>query len=583
MSNLTPTPKAKTSEAISSAAGPITFRNRTLALFAIPSFAVVLLSNLSRLGGSLIQWFLIGCIAYAVTIAVLLVFRATILPATERAPKPWLTIIAFLVAGSIRGLAVWLVGLNWGIIPESDLLFRVSSGFLLVMGGMSTLAIYEASRIKQDDQLSALNMQRTRLDELRGGIRERIRISQQELLAKVRAILEPIVAQLRSDLQSSDSQSAVNTIQNAVDQLIRPLSREMGSSGSDFEQTVVADARAVSASKLKSTWPKRVQASSMMVPALSVFATLTTAPGPLSLYVASSAFFAFVMVMLLVTITFEFFRAVTTRLWLPVWLALLVALVPALLVPLMCKALLDGLGWITPAASWLQFGLVLSLTVGLSFLMQVVRTQRASHELQLKAVIRDLSLLNSQLRQEVWFNRRRTAAVLHGPVQAALYSSAMRIKPNSTLQPEMVSLIESDIATALAKLDGSNLVEPFQEVLQQIKDVWEGIAEVSIERVSPEVQQVLDTNPTAASCALEIIREAVSNAIKHGDASRIHIAVEQSSSAFIDVKVSNDGRALIAGSPKGYGSEILDEVAFEWSINNVENRVVLTALVAIQK
>ena len=179
MSNLTPTPKAKTSEAISSAAGPITFRNRTLALFAIPSFAVVLLSNLSRLGGSLIQWFLIGCIAYAVTIAVLLVFRATILPATERAPKPWLTIIAFLVAGSIRGLAVWVGGLNWGIIPESDLLFRVSSGFLLVMGGMSTLAIYEASRIKQDDQLSALNMQRTRLDELRGGIRERIRISQQ--------------------------------------------------------------------------------------------------------------------------------------------------------------------------------------------------------------------------------------------------------------------------------------------------------------------------------------------------------------------------------------------------------------------
>lgn len=577
------TPRAKTSEAFQSAAGPITFRNRTLALFAIPSFAIVLFSNPARLGGSLIEWFLLGCLAYAVTVLVLLGFRATVLPQTERKPNWWLTILAFLVAGVLRGLAVWLVGREWGLVPESDLLFRMTSGFLLVLGGMSTLAIYEASRIKQEEQLAALHLQTTRLDELRGGIRERIRISQAELLEKVRAILQPIVAQLRTDLQSSDSKSAVNTIQNAVDKLIRPLSREMGSAGSDFEKALIKDARETSVGRVKGTWPKRLQVSSMMVPALAVFATMTTAPGPLALYVAESAFLAFLAVMLLVFTVFEFARFATSRMWLPIWAALILSLVPAVISPLLAKITLDALGWVTPVSNWFQFGLVLSCTVVISFLMQVVRTQRAGHEQKLRAVIYDLSVLNSQLRQEVWFNRRRTAAVLHGPIQASLYASAMRINPAEKLSPEMVEAVERDIATALSKLDGSNMIEPFESVMTQIQEVWEGVAEVRLEAIPAELKTVFAHNPTASSCSLEIIREAVSNAVKHGKASIIDVSIRLTGESFLSIEVRNNGKMVPADKRAGYGSEILDEVAFEWSLENLPAGVILKALVAIQK
>lgn len=583
MSSSAQTPKAKTSEAFQNVAGPITFRNRTLALFAIPSFSIVLLSNPARLGGSFVDWFLIGCLAYVVTIAVLLVFRATVLPDTERRPRWLLTTFAFFVAGAIRGYCVWLVGTSWGIVPESDLLFRVASGFLLVLGGMGTLAIYEASRIKQEEQLNALQMQTTRLDELRGGIRERIRISQEELLTKVRAILQPIVAQLRTDLKSSNSASAVTTIQNAVDKLIRPLSREMGTAGSDFEKSLVEDARATSAGRNKGVWPKRVQASSMMVPALAVFATLTTAPGPLFLFVPTSAIFAFILVMTIVLVVYQLWRLLSTKMWLPIWAAFLVALVPAAAVPAISMATLDSLGWVTPVSSWYQYGLVLACTVLVSFLMQVVRTQRAQHEQQLRGVIRDLSVLNSQLRQEVWFNRRRTAAVLHGPVQASLYASAMRMKPDEKLSPETVEAIEADIATALAKLDGSNMIEPFASVLAQIQEVWEGVCDVATGEISDQVMQILEANPTAASCSLEIIREAVSNAVKHGGANKIQISVELASEGFVEIQVSNNGKPVSEGRSVGYGSEILDEVAFEWALQNEDERVVLKALVAIQK
>ncbi len=579
----TETPRALTSEAFQNAAGPITFRNRTLALFAIPSFSIVMLSNPARLGGSLVEWFLIGCLAYAVTVLVLLGFRATVLPQTDRKPNWWLTVLAFLVAGSIRGLAVWLVGRAWGIVPDSDLLFRMTSGFLLVLGGMSTLAIYEASRIKQEEQLAALHLQTTRLDELRGGIRERIRISQEELLEKVRAILQPIVAQLRTDLKSADAKSAVNTIQNAVDQLVRPLSREMGSTGSDFEKSIVEGARATSARRLRGAWPKRVQASSMMVPALAVFATMTTAPGPLALYVPAAAFLAFLTVTVLVFAVFQLTRAVTAELWWPVWAAFLISVAPAAAAPLLAKTVLDALGWVTPSANWFQFGLVLASTVVIAFLMQLVRTQRAGHEQKLRSVVRDLSVLNSQLRQEVWFNRRRTAAVLHGPIQASLYASAMRINPAEKLSPEMVEAVERDIATALAKLDGSNMIEPFESVMTQIQEVWEGVAEVRLEAIPAELKTVFAHNPTASSCSLEIIREAVSNAVKHGKASIIEVSIRLTGESFLNIEVRNNGKMVPTDKRAGYGSEILDEVAFEWALENLPAGVILKALVAIQK
>jgi signal transduction histidine kinase len=221
--------------------------------------------------------------------------------------------------------------------------------------------------------------------------------------------------------------------------------------------------------------------------------------------------------------------------------------------------------------------------VVIAFLMQLIRTQRAGHEQQLRTVVHDLSVLNSQLRQEVWFNRRRTAAVLHGPIQASLYASAMRINPSEKLSPEMVEAVERDIATALAKLDGSNMIEPFESVMTQIQEVWEGVAEVRIETISAELNDLFANNPTASSCSLEIIREAVSNAVKHGKASIIEVSVRPTGQTFLSLEVRNNGKMVTANKRDGYGSEILDEVAFEWSLENLPAGVILKALVAIQK
>ena len=578
VSNLTP--RARTSEAIQSAAGPTTFKTRTLALFAIPSFAVVILSNQSRLGGEIWQWVALGCIAYAVTISVLLAFRFTVLPASDRAPKISLTMVAFFAAGTIRGFVVWLVGNEWGLIPPDDLLFRITTGFLLVFGGLSTLSIFEASRIRQIRSLNALESEKANLDDLRLGIRERIRESQRELLAKVEEIIRPIVEQLRSDLTVAGSKSAAQNIQVAVDNLIRPMSREMGQAGSAFEQSLMQDVVAVSNLKSQRNWPKAVAIGSMMVPALTVFAVLTTAIGPLSLALGTNAAFAFVLVVAstgLVSWAWQrLFRAVNAA----IWIALLVSLVPAALVPITSEFTLGLFGWSLPAAVIQQYSVLLLFTILISFALQIGRTLRAQNEEQLKGIVHELGVLNSQLRQEVWFNRKRAAAVLHGPVQAALYASAMRLKTQSISNEELTRTLQADIEKALARLDSSNSIEPFESVLEQIEDVWQGLAKVSHQSISAGTKAALDANPTAASCVLEIVREAVSNAIKHGKASEIELQVE-ATEQFLQVTVQNNGAPLSPDAVAGYGSQILDEVCYEWSLVTEKSLTFLRASVAI--
>jgi two-component sensor histidine kinase len=159
----------------------------------------------------------------------------------------------------------------------------------------------------------------------------------------------------------------------------------------------------------------------------------------------------------------------------------------------------------------------------------------------------------------------------------------MRINPAEKLSPEMVEAVERDIATALAKLDGSNMIEPFESVMTQIQEVWEGVAEVRLEAIPAELKTVFAQNPTASSCSLEIIREAVSNAVKHGKASIIEVSIRLTGESFLSIEVRNNGKRVPADKRAGYGSEILDEVAFEWSLENLPAGVILKALVAIQK
>jgi signal transduction histidine kinase len=574
------TPKTSLRDAINNAAGPIALSNRVLLQFAPLSFALIIGSSPARLSGTILEWFLVATAGYLVTVFVLLGFRATVLPATPgRRPKILLTSVAYLVAGLARGLVVYLTGAALGIMPEAELWYRLLGGPLYVYGTIAVLAIFNASRMRHENTLADLEAEKVELDELRGGIRERIRLQRADLLRRVQMALEPAVQQIQSELENS-SKTVSAKLTDLVDTVVRPLSRDIGSN-SQFDDQVSQISRRASGAYSKSRFPSRLSAGAMIVPEIAFFGTASIAIASNVITFPGAVLLTSVLSLVVIFLSYKFFQKLLLNVWVPFLVAFLISISVAVISGVIANTALGLLGYQLSPTLYIQSISAQVVITLVSFYMQFLRTQRRDAEREMTNVVSDLAIMNSQLRQEVWLNRRRIASILHGSVQSALYASAIRLAKTDTPTPEEVAAVQADISAAINKLESTEGAENFGEVLEQIKTVWDGAVEIELPIIGVEIQEKLDANPVASACAAEVVREAVSNAAKHGKAEHVVIALEQTGPNLLGITVTNDGQPLGDEVVAGYGSSILDEVAFTWQLENRGGFTVLGAAIAV--
>jgi signal transduction histidine kinase len=319
----------------------------------------------------------------------------------------------------------------------------------------------------------------------------------------------------------------------------------------------------------------------MIVPELTFFATASIAITANVINFPGAVFQGSVISLATIFVGYKILQKLLVNLWVSFVVALLISIFGAIGVALLSTFVLWIFGYVlTPTLIW-QFALSQVTLTLLTFYMQFLRTQRRDAELEMTRVVSDLAILNSQLRQEVWLNRRRIASILHGSVQAALYASAIRLAKLDSPTAQDVDAVQSDIAAAISKLESTDGVETFVGVLEQIREVWHGAVEVQLPVLSQALVSQIEANPVTSACAAEVVREAVSNAVKHGKAEHIVIEVEKSGSHLLGITVSNDGQPLPAEVEAGYGSTIMDEVAFSWQLENRGGFTVLGAAIAI--
>ena len=574
------TPKTNLREAINNASGPVALSNRVLLQFAPISFVLVLISNPSRLSGSYLEWTLVATVGLLATVLVLLAFRATVLPSVEgREPRPFMSSIAYTVAGAARGTSVYLTGAALGIMPPGEFIYRLVGGPLFVYGAVSMLAIFNASRLRHEKTLAELEVEKAELDELRGGIRERIRLQRADLLKRVQGVLAPVVDEVKSQLQSSPSELS-SRLRDVVETVVRPLSHDIGK-GSKVDDEVSLISKRAAFAAAKSRFPATLSAGSMIVPELLFFSTASIAITATAINFPGDVLPASLISLLSVFLGYKILQTSLSKLWVPFAIALLISILGAVMVSFLTEFVLILFGFnLEPYLFW-QFVLSQVLLTLITFYMQFLRTQRRDAELEMTRVVSDLAILNSQLRQEVWLNRRRIASILHGSVQAALYASAIRLAKIEAPTAQDIDAVQSDIAAAISKLESTDGVETFVGVLEQIREVWDGAVEVQLPVLSAELVSQIEANPVTSACAAEVVREAVSNAVKHGKAEHIVIEVEKSGSHLLGITVSNDGQPLPAEVEAGYGSTIMDEVAFSWQLENRGGFTVLGAAIAI--
>ena len=264
--------------------------------------------------------------------------------------------------------------------------------------------------------------------------------------------------------------------------------------------------------------------------------------------------------------------------------------VPAVLIVMLGYVLITAV--VTVAIALLQPHLLeisgprlitLNLIFGIVFFAAQSRYQLLQQSSEaLEEVNRELELLNAQAKQELWINRRRIATVLHGPVQAALYASAIRLTQAKRPSKKLLQEVNADLGKALNALRFDQKEETsVRDVIREIIDVWSGVCEIYV-NVPKAVYDITKRQPNAAEAFVEIIREVTSNAVKHGGASEIEVTAKLSKGV-IELQVLNNGKAPTKKEAStGYGTQILKELALSWTLDSVgQNRVLFTAEIVV--
>jgi signal transduction histidine kinase len=534
--------------------------NQVLLFFLLPAYGTGLIFESLRLETNFLERLMVSTGGYLATIAVLLIARRLLVGRQEKS-RPGYVLAAFLVAGFARGVVILALDVSTGQHNVGEELFRLLGGPIFTFVTLTLSAVLASNYQRHRESLAALADERYRLQIRSAGIRAKVQIQREELLEKVRSLLDPAIAKIQASLSGTSSTEAVSSLRSTVDDVVRPLSIEVAEASDELEaESGKAEIRE------KAPIPKTIFLGEFLVPLWAGFITsIVLVPvaflfeTPLnSLLILLAIFFSMFLGLGLI-------QKLTIKLPVPPILA-------SVVIPLLNAASLTTFYLIAPAMSWavsteqihalLLFGLSVG---GTTFAAQFAQLQRKATTEKLVAVNLQLEILNASLRQELWLNRRRTASVLHGPVQAALFASAMKLSQEQKPTPELVAEVERDIAAALEKLNNpSNLEgENVSEVLNQIVEIWSDAAQISIE-IPEALQTAITKAPLTSEALIEISREFITNAIKHGKASKVSLKVSRLDGARIAIEVVDDGQGLPPGAKPGFGSKLLSELSLVW-------------------
>ncbi|MEY3019931.1 MAG: hypothetical protein RLZZ272_915 [Actinomycetota bacterium] len=206
------------------------------------------------------------------------------------------------------------------------------------------------------------------------------------------------------------------------------------------------------------------------------------------------------------------------------------------------------------------------------------RSELAEHNTDLgRTVVRTNTLLARE--------RQEFARALHGSVQAAIHAAGIRLDRaarEGLLDAEMRSASIEPIRRALESLDPARerAAPDLALELERTRATWDGVCDVTVE-LDPDIRVRLDADVLAASVALDLVREACANAVVHGSASRVSVALLPEGEREVLLRVRDDGTSTHPLRASGLGSRVLDTTCTRWHLARGESGTELEAVLPL--
>lgn len=558
---------------------------KRVVLWTLPiSIFIAVAFDSNRYGTSRISWALAGILAHIFATLVMLGLRLVFLPEAPYSPRPARTLMIFAIGAIIRSLAIGQLSVMFGLAGNPEFLYRAFAGALLGTLTLSVTALI-AAILKEHDQTQAeLASEREALIQARNSAQQLVEQQRLEIQQIVHENIEPAVLEISQNLKnistndSLELKSSANKISELIDSKLRPLSASLHKEQKIDIPRLSALAKKPSLIAL----PKRMILRNVVSP-IAIYSVLVV-PNTTGavLYLGYSALPVVMLAYAPLAIILSVFvrlpisnRPIRSGLGFAILsLVLAIAWTPAIFI-------LRWLGidvlerlQLAPTATLgsMIVGSLLSYSV-------VVDNQRSSYEFELRDANQELNLELNRTSQLIWHVRQRAAQTLHGSVQASLTAANMRILGAQVIDEALLEKVQQDLVRATESL--TNLDGPTIDLKTSIADLvqlWQGVCEVEVS-VDEALLSSMSGNQVTSHCINEIVKEGVSNAIRHGHAKHVAISILEDSTDSIRIEISNDGDADISDR-QGVGSQMLDEITMNWSRELTDSGVRLVAKVA---
>jgi len=538
---------------------------------------VALVSDPNRTGNYSPLWFVLWAVVAAQTL--LIIWMALGLGLRNRLKrKP--SVVANLLLGAFIGASANLttggLAILAGIDTEGLWHIRAVGGALSFPLAFILLSNLRGAIIERNENIAKLSEVENELLGYRDSAKQVLLDANESMRAKTIAQVTPALANIEQLLQGRTENKTrldlIDELRSVITDQLRPISRALQETAEKLsmpERRLVE--RPTSTSALSRSF--NLRKSLKLMPAILLL--FMGFPMVAFLVIDHKSMFRGILGALAFTAVMSVLRLLVPKnkeFKSPIGLILLTLLVAASVVPGFLITYFEyGLtGEVIANGVWM-FG----ISIGAFALTAYARGVDA---LQIKYAA-ELELFNERFNKEValfeqklWLERRAWSYVIHGDVQSALSAALTRLQRSEKLEPYEIEMVKQDLQRAKLALTKPNTREiDLSAGIDELVRAWSGVCEIKVE-TSARASRAIDGNRDIRNCINEICKEAISNAVRHGNAKNAEIHLSREQDDVIELEVCNDGHTILRDQPNGMGLSMIDDLSLNWQLTNERHK-----------
>lgn len=541
--------------------------------------------------GALDERMLLAAVGTTAGLAVLAVAWGTVLRPRGRGSRPVVALAVFALAGGIQGLTVAWLRREMGLDDIGGLSMVISRAVAGVIW-LALIAVVVDQARSHARTVGELGERIRAVEDAVIGeeddLRHEMERTHADVLAPVREVLGEVIRRLAGMAGGRQAAAEAMALHRLVADEVRPRSHEL--LGAMPPELLVDPADVVPPRAERMRMVARLAVTrvagptwlAVVLPMALVLLFAVQQVGPLFIAVAGLAYAveAFVLLRLAAALLDPRLPRMRT----PVAAACVIATY----LGIAAVAVANGWAWggLASIGRWIEWPALITLpTVWLALAtVRAGERQRGSVEARLEQVLDDLAVIATRRRQRIRHERQVLGRLLHGSTQATLLSVAARLAlaADDADSGRAVRAAAADLAALRERLAGASEESwVARDALDDLVMLWSGAVEVRVD-VADEVLEALDAAPATRAGVLDVVAEGLTNAVRHGGASRVDVGIGQADPHRMRIVVRDDGRGPGASTP-GMGTELLDEVASAWALERRADGTVLEAWVVLDR